>query len=381
MARRRFSTRTLLAVVVATGLSLFSLVAGQVADQCLMPFDEFAYSLNHGFAESVTPLKPWHAIPDGPFDLDRVVLSRTSQDGPEIWMDNGVVYGAQSGIWRSVDLEVSDPPTFRVTEILPTFSNGDVWAEARSSTVQDSVNPFELTLVKFNAEKGDFELPVSFQTIKLPTFPLTIIETTTGDTVWVIPGTGLFEYDLAAASFRRISSLPDMHIDSFAVDREAASIYLSLRLDSESAAYSELMQEGMLMKLDLATGELTPVALPTDEWPRQTAVHMDAFNRLWLGAAGYLQRGRWISVVPGMRADGTQPHPLANPMFSSSDGRVWFVRWTDRYTSEQGMAWYDPETGDGCMFTNKTTFRMIEDSDGNLWTVFDGKLYRYSTKG
>ena len=41
----------------------------------------------------------------------------------------------------------------------------------------------------------------------------------------------------------------------------------------------------------------------------------------------------------------------------------------------EGTAWYDPETGEGCMFTN-IHGTIIEDDEQVLWMLLDEKLYK-----
>jgi hypothetical protein len=40
-----------------------------------------------------------------------------------------------------------------------------------------------------------------------------------------------------------------------------------------------------------------------------------------------------------------------------------------------GTAWYNPETGEGCMFTSFSA-RITEDDQQQLWMFAGGKLYR-----
>jgi hypothetical protein len=46
----------------------------------------------------------------------------------------------------------------------------------------------------------------------------------------------------------------------------------------------------------------------------------------------------------------------------------------------EGTAWYDPEAGKGCLFTNLASY-IVEDANKQLWMVADGKLYRYPLRG
>lgn len=61
-------------------------------------------------------------------------------------------------------------------------------------------------------------------------------------------------------------------------------------------------------------------------------------------------------------------------VFASSDGRLWYAEWNDMDYLGEGTAWYNPDTGEGELFTNVASF-IVEDDDQRLWIVVDGILY------
>ena len=63
-------------------------------------------------------------------------------------------------------------------------------------------------------------------------------------------------------------------------------------------------------------------------------------------------------------------------MLESSNGVLWFDRFTDN-SQVDGTAWYNPETGQGCMFTNLVS-TIAEDANHTLWFVARERLYKLS---
>jgi hypothetical protein len=63
-----------------------------------------------------------------------------------------------------------------------------------------------------------------------------------------------------------------------------------------------------------------------------------------------------------------------SPILESSDGRIWFSNNWDGGIWYLGTAWYDPYTGEGCMFTNLPA-SLVEDSTQRIWMVAGGELY------
>ena len=59
----------------------------------------------------------------------------------------------------------------------------------------------------------------------------------------------------------------------------------------------------------------------------------------------------------------------------SYDGILWYNKSLDDVIIS-GMAWFNPNTREGCMFTNIVS-NIIEDSDRQLWLAADGKLFKY----
>ena len=67
-----------------------------------------------------------------------------------------------------------------------------------------------------------------------------------------------------------------------------------------------------------------------------------------------------------------------DPFLETSDGRIWFtINEVNINVLRSGMGWFDPNTNEGCWFTNVRT-QVMEDFDHNVWLFTDGYLYKYS---
>lgn len=67
--------------------------------------------------------------------------------------------------------------------------------------------------------------------------------------------------------------------------------------------------------------------------------------------------------------NGYAPYEWQHPeiMAETNDERLW-------YRSYRGLAWFQPETGQWCMFTNANS-NIVKDKAGNLWIMYENDLY------
>ena len=122
--------------------------------------------------------------------------------------------------------------------------------------------------------------------------------------------------------------------------------------------------------------------MPDEEWPAFNGLMVDDVGRLRLGSIGYLDtQQNWKLLHPDpeeyFRNRVSYVWAPAALMLESSDGILWFGKYLDTGGQGEGTAWYDPETNEGCLFTNIPA-TVIEDENRQLWLVADGGLYRYS---
>jgi len=93
-------------------------------------------------------------------------------------------------------------------------------------------------------------------------------------------------------------------------------------------------------------------------------------DALWFPKAGYTSDKRIIIRSPifvreDVRYSIVWEHPI--PQAVSDDGRVWF-------RSDQGVTWFQPETGQWCMFSTAQS-NIVKDRTGNLWLIYNDTLF------
>ena len=144
--------------------------------------------------------------------------------------------------------------------------------------------------------------------------------------------------------------------------------------------------EGDLLQYFPETGQIINVEPPDESWPIYWYPHIfiDSKNRLWMDALGYrLPNGKWHTIYPNIKeysrhlGDSSWGMPILQT--ESSNGLLWFYKAADKREVE-GTAWYNPQTKTGCMFSN-LPLQIIEDKNHILWTVADGKLFKYNIYG
>lgn len=204
---------------------------------------------------------------------------------------------------------------------------------------------------------------------------------------WILPQDGgLYRYDPATQITEKAFNFPYEQVRSltFAPD---GSLYFWINDRQGERKFGRMTSSGaILIQYFPDTGIIMPVALPEEEWPYFSGMLFDQAGRLWLGATGYRDLdAEWHLVNPypevifNLYDEGGYSQSWGPPslMFESSDGVLWFDKFMDTGVWAEGTAWYDPATGEGCLFTNRPA-NIIEDHQRQLWLAVDGVLYNYA---
>ena len=207
--------------------------------------------------------------------------------------------------------------------------------------------------------------------------------------VWIMPADGgLYRYDPATQitekafnfpydDFGNLVFAPDGSLYFWTYDNERSDVTKFGRMTGQGAALIQYFPD---------TGVIIPVDLPDEDWPYFSGMLFDHMGRLWLGANGYRDLdGMWRLLNPYPEVtfkvydEGSVNELWGSPqlIFESSDGVLWFQKYTDSGPWAEGTAWYNPATGEGCLFTNRPA-NIIEDDQRQLWMVVDGVLYKYT---
>ncbi len=367
----------------------------------MLSFEQFAFFGPRSDAEAETPpLPPWQheasitpiLTQDGSTSRDfRVAISRSINGLEEIWLNDGElptnlrVYEPASRTWRQVSSALGDTGLY--VESLYVTKDGAVWGGVSSSWIEQppSVKKHPV-LSKYNDTTGRFEWLQNI--LEIPVIQQRVVKIRTNiilddqDTFWIfVENDGLYHFDPAHQTTQRLADIPDAQIYDAAIF-PTGDIYFDTyhHILSEEDYYAGT--EHKLFQFMLKTNEIIAVDLPEDsQIPfRFSGLQVDSLGRLWLGMVGYReQNGSW-NIVHQPPAEYIPLMQAPTLFFQSSDGRLWYRLWSDGVYWADGTAWYNPKTGEGCMFTNLTG-SIVEDSQHQLWMAVRGELYRYRLDG
>jgi hypothetical protein len=376
--------------------------------QCYKTFQEFAYTLSDSdFPDKLLPTDPWqieNSLPnqqaEGFFVDDiQVELARSVDGYQEIWLAKPAdytedksknafaIYRPESQEWQEVSGKVGNTDIF-VQDLFLT-RDGTVWGKNTWSVPynEEAIPNKGAVLSKFNQQTQRFEFVTGVPEIPFTyeqSFLMPEIVLDEQDIFWIfVQYDGLYRFDPAIQLTTKEEDLPDFNVNTSTLSSDG-SIYL-VNYDFRELASGKpsfRIYEGMLSQFIPSSGELVHLRIPDEPWPSFSGMLMTQTGQLWLGAIGYREsNGTWHLIHPDPESyfehvgDPSWPPPLL--MLESSDGLLWFQKYLGASLRNEGTAWYDPNTGEGCMFTNFPA-NIIEDSQHQLWMFADGKLYKYS---
>ena len=371
--------------------------------KCYASFEEFAYvfpeSSNRAF-DPLLPTAPWElevAFPDelmGNYHIGglgiEVMFTRSVNQNLEIWLARPMrylkediksilIYRPEIKKWQYVADIVKGTDIF-ISKIYLT-SDGTVWG--LNTWGGDNTNPHRgPVLSKFNEQTQEFEFATGVLEIPF-TYDQQFVNLEVildpQDVFWfLLANDGIYRYEPTIQKTTKQVNLQD-------IDAALATLSIDGSIYFEDLTYKKLIladpmfsiDEGMLHQFIPGTGELIQLDIPDEPWP-QGKMYVTRTGQLWVGANGYrdIANGSWHLLHPDPDTYFDMGFWAYSPsiMLESSNGLLWFNKYTDY---DNGTAWYNPGTGEGCMFTNIRT-NIVEDSQQQLWMFADGKLYRYS---
>jgi sugar lactone lactonase YvrE len=405
-----YTTLCLLLLISCTNQSNFE----RGADECLGSFETFAYHVPDWgvrlYEEKVLPLPPWEIV-------TRISENQNSDEKSNYWMEtirtvkrkDEIWFGKrtlQEGYWRGkfyiedylheiliyrpdegewdrstifADIEGTDV----YVDSLYVTSDGSVWGVNRWNTRLDQHSFDQVPVLsryndatgRFEYAKGVLSIPIVEDIFDYFDWPIILLDQE--DVFWIfIPKDAIYSYDTKTDKTRRHVSISNTNVQE-AVLAPDGNIYFQ-----ELSFFAEIQRDEIYLFSPLS-GEITPIVPPHEHWPGGP-IGVDHLGNLWIGAIGYrTPEGLWQLLHPD--PEGYIENYWKDPrwatatfLLESTNGILWFYKWTDAPGNE-GLAWYDPRTGEGCWFTTEAVFySFLEDSHQNLWLLLDGNLYRYA---
>jgi hypothetical protein len=371
------------------------------SEQCITSAKDFAYYVversDSDSTEKVLPSSPWHQAkfnPPLPADviknMRQVDIQRSVNGNQEIWISikgdytpwEFLVYKPEDSTWKLIPRQVED--NIYIDELFVT-TDGSVWGSVYWTDWLDNTIEGLSLLAKYNETKERFEYTIpngmntliaSYDVSYPPKFVLDNL-----DNFWTVwPGDAIYRFNTETETMKRFFELP-------AIDQHQHLYGLTVGPDNSIYFGVSTYEDVKVFKYSYIQNSLLPLESPLGTFPRFGNLSVDKKGRLWFGSMAYL------------RTDGTESilHPFADEFIEknhnshltllplvlhhSSDGRVWLGKYHPTEPSyAEGVAWLDPETGDGCQFTNVGVKNIVEDENQTLWFIGDGKLFYYSMR-
>lgn len=377
-------------------------------EECYKSFHEFAYTLSDSdYPDRLLPTYPWQIEATLPghqkegffFDDIQVEIVRSVDGDQEIWLAKPAIfpqhesesafaiYRPESREWQEIPAKIENTDIFVRDLFLANDGaiwGNTVWAVPYGEEAMPNNGP---VLSKFNEQSRQFEFvsgvletPFTYE----QSFLLPEIILDEQDIFWIFAQQdGLYRYDPVAQMITKQVDLPDSSVNDAALASDGRIYFENYdfrKLGSGEPSFR--LYEGMLSQFIPDTGEVIELKLSDDPWPVFSGMLVTQNGQLWLGTTGFWQTdGTWQLIHPNpdvfFEHAGDPSWAPPRLVLESSDGFLWFQKYLGAGLRNEGTAWYNPKTGEGCMFTNFPA-NIVEDSQHQLWMFADSKLYKYS---
>lgn len=395
-------------LVFSLVIPTFSIFSQSGSDECLHSFDTFAYlGPRDRNEEIILPLSPWDVEAELPTEFDtglnhvnQVEIIRSKNEAQEIWVSGyaedipiTAIYNTELLGWEVISRTVYESDLF--VDRLFVTSDGSVWGSNIGNIQKGITNNQFTVLSKFNEIERRFEIPDGV--LKIPisqelkyyfgqaVSPFPQILGDGQDGFWIVVNfDGIYHYDTTGQeNARRIVSLDLPVRDAILSDDIIYLVAFNSLAETNQQLFT--LADGSLLQFNIEMAEeLKTISLPDVEYPIFNGIVVTQTGQLWLGSTGYRDRnGDWYLLHPDpeMFFEHAGDPAWAPPrlIMESRDGRLWYQKWSDTGFWNQGTAWYDNDTGTGCMFTNYPA-NVVEGEDGGLWLIANNTLYKHANR-
>lgn len=299
-----------------------------------------------------------------------------------------LMYSTETKQWKSIPAQVKDTQAI-VGELFMT-NDGSIWAHnyqkefisvfeppldiGISQPQQDTLLPTIPIFSKYDEKESLFEPDnsVTLSSSKLDNSWDRVLLDENG-LFWIfVQKDGIYSYDPASQSISRRVDLPGEMLIRSATLGSDGSIFFS---DDFASVFRFFSKTGEIARLGG-----TPLPFENAYSLYFHNILIDHAGRLWFGDVGWAEPDTyttWYQLIPSPvfitdKVDRLPIHQWERPwlILESLNGLLW-------YKSSNGMVWLDPQKENWCWFTTEQS-NIVEDQQGNLWMIADGKLYKYS---
>ena len=356
------------------------------AVECYGTFDEFvAFPIRFDMVnDKQLPnyLSPWQFASERPAEMhiSQMQFARQHDNREEIWFvdrleGNIVIYDIDKKSWKEFSGLIEETDLF-VYDLFVT-SNQTVWG--RVNLPINSTNTSQATVLsKFNEDNQTFEFVdelASIPFISFEDYVHTEMFLDHEDIFWIaVSDDALYSFDTIRNELTTHIQLNAVNVGSI-VRATDGIVYLNNLAATKLIDTDSTIPEGLVLEFQVDQNQFVPVPLPNEQWIRRfSRLAITENDQLWLDTLGYIEQDKtWHNVHPypddlnfhESDLHWTTPHVV----FESSNNLLWFNK-----SPDAGTAWYDRDSGIGCVVSNQST-HVVEDSQGNVWIFVGGSLY------
>lgn len=387
---------------------------------CIPPLDSFAFSLSGGERtgpkpyDQLPPSDEWQFITAVPRASHQKVLDngiatldtiQTIEGKDAIWVritgehTKLARYQINNNQWQDVDIRpenAQEELEIGVSPILATDKNNFVWLPRnRGPSIGLEMNTPVLSV--YNEKNGKFKTILTIKDFlgaqsitQINRIDIADVQMDSKGNFWLILS---FVFDGKNQDYQLFSFSPSTHqLKRYLTNLEYSYLNNASFVISPSDVIFLLDGEkNTLIQYSISNDKSKTINIPdqiilNSNQPnpnmRSANLFLDSHQRLWIDDRGWLDlspQGDWHIVIRSpifiyYMYYGSGTWSWLHPTFSreSIDGRLW-------YSSLRGTGWVNPKTAEWCMFTTYPS-NVVKDSDGNLWIIADGNLYKYSLK-
>ena len=374
-------------------------------EHCLETFDTFAHRLMLERSDVLAlPGPPWQtvdALPevlqDSSTIFSQMAATREVGDDVEVWVSGFAnnepvfaLYRVNTRDWEIIPRTLDDP-ALSIDELF-VMRDGAIWGQVTLTATPAAQSVPVLS--RFNESIRRFVTPRSMMRFNVPDEqiyyyglwvpPWPLIRSDTVNGLWIIVHfDGVYFLDARNGSIDRIVPFSDRAFRDAAADSQGNLVVATYPHPDFTKTTADLFSitPDMLWWINRVNLDIVALDRPVLRWPGFRGMALADRGRLWLGSTGFREGdGRWRLIhadpVSYFAHAGEESTIAPRLMLESSDGRLWFRKSLDAGPSVEGTAWYDPQSGAGCMFTNYPAI-VMEDSYQRLWLVANHRLYGY----
>jgi len=375
-----------------------------VPDECIGTFEDFAYSYeeveDYSRPEDILPYSPWEVELEYPNDGASYLLAniREINGETEIWNNryekskidplkniySFMIYHPDTKEQTIISAEIEDTDVYISGNVF--FANdGSVWGvNWWDPTIDYSLYSHVPILSKFNPETQRFEFDkhTLIQIDHEYRQRLNVFLDKDGIFWFFVPFDGIYSYNPNTRELSKRHANPGNWVDTLILAPDGNFYYTLLENYDIVAPYHHWEREKEVYQFSPLSGEETIYTVIPKAWPKSGRMLMDHTGRMLFGTFGWLEPdGTWHLMHPDLNLyyeAVTRPYGFLweSPYVvkETSNGYIWFSKHNENY---YGFAWYDPETGGSCWFTN-VPGSLIEGPDQTMWFSYGDKLYKYA---